>query len=959
MSAHQKQSPDGGDSKTLDGGDARTLNDRPVRKPTSQEPPKSPSLPVPGQRLVNRYAVLKTLGEGGMGVVLAAYDEQLDRRVALKLLRQVYAENSTLEARLVREAQAMARLNHPHVVAVYDSGRLEDGTFFIAMEYVAGVTLQAWCQQTQRSWREVLGAYLDAGRGLAAAHSAGLIHRDFKPANVLVGRDGRVRVTDFGVARLDSSFKGDSVVRVLGAWKTPLTLPGHVVGTPYYLAPELFNSQPAGERSDLFSFCVALYEALYGQPPFAGATANERMRARQEGHLTPPPEKTQVPVWVGRAVMQGLSADPEKRPPSMQALIATLQNDPEVGRREWPRVGIGVFGIVALVGLAAWGGWRWHGSGCSTMERRLVGVWDAPIKAQMREMLTGTGLPYAADTAQQVESTLDRYAGAWMEMSQEVCEAANTRLEQARGLMVLREACLERRRSQLRALTELFTGRRDPELVPKALQAAQALSPLEYCADEKALLATVPPPEESALRERMEKLQQQVDQLEVLLQVGEYAEGLRLANKVLLEVQGVDSVLLELVSVGHLAKYSPAEQPAKNNAYRNGFLGFAPLKARALLYVAEVQLATGDYQSAETQVRKAIPLAARGGDTVLLARAWNLLAFVMGYRQIEPQEALVLQLALDTVVELPRDDLVRANILNNQGVALRTMGRYEEALKRHGRALSFQMKVLGSGHPETSTSIIGQGNVLDEMGKYGEALMNLEFALELKEEALGPDHPDLAVLLDNLGIVLEHLGRYEDALAQHGRSRTLREKAWGPEHSLVALSLTHQGNVLRDMGRYSEALALYERSLALREKALGPEHPDVASSLTNLGNVLLKMGRYQNALPYLERALAVEEKALGPAHPDMAETLLRLGELHLAQHRSAPQAVTLLERALALSRANDKAEVQFVLARALWESGGDKQRAVNLATQAHDKRQVPRNSQQAEVAQWLATHTLP
>lgn len=319
-----------------DAEESKTVNDRLARKPMTHEPPKP--VPVPGQRLVNRYAVLKLVGEGGMGVVLAAYDEQLDRRVALKLLRQACAENSTLEARLVREAQAMARLSHPNVVAVYDSGRLEDGTFFIAMEYVAGVTLQDWCQQ-QRSWREVLGAYVEAGQGLAAAHAVGLIHRDFKPANVLVGRDGRVRVTDFGVARLEASSALDSwVSRPLVARKTPLTLPGHVVGTPYYLAPELLNEQPADGRSDLFSFCVALYEALYGQPPFAGATANERMRARLEGRLTPPPEKTQVPAWVGRAVMQGLGAEPQKRPASMQALLATLQNDPEVRKRNDPEV---------------------------------------------------------------------------------------------------------------------------------------------------------------------------------------------------------------------------------------------------------------------------------------------------------------------------------------------------------------------------------------------------------------------------------------------------------------------------------------------------------------------------------------------------------------------------------------------------------------------------------------------
>jgi len=186
----------------------------------------------PGRTLAGRYTLLGTLGQGGMGLVLAAYDARLDRRVALKLLRSRRGSRSekTEEARLLREAQAMARLNHPNVVAVYDAGTLENGSVFIAMEYVQGQTLSRWRQQQERSWREVLGVYLAAGQGLPAAHAAGLVHRDFKPDNVLVGEDGRVKVTDFGLARGEPTepLPTPSGMKALSAadWDTPLTLPG-------------------------------------------------------------------------------------------------------------------------------------------------------------------------------------------------------------------------------------------------------------------------------------------------------------------------------------------------------------------------------------------------------------------------------------------------------------------------------------------------------------------------------------------------------------------------------------------------------------------------------------------------------------------------------------------------------------------------------------------------------------
>ena len=218
--------------------------------PTVADGPPSRATPLPGAPppRVDRYEIRRRLGEGGMGVVYAAYDPELDREVAIKLLRLHAADGDTLPARtrLLREAQAMARLAHPNVVTVYDVGEWHEQVF-IAME-IAGGTLRAW--QDGRPWREVVAMYRDAARGLAAAHAAGLVHRDFKPDNVLIGHDGRVRVTDFGLARAagEPGERAEVGAAMSGMLGTPLTETGTVMGTPAYMAPEQIAAAPRSTR---------------------------------------------------------------------------------------------------------------------------------------------------------------------------------------------------------------------------------------------------------------------------------------------------------------------------------------------------------------------------------------------------------------------------------------------------------------------------------------------------------------------------------------------------------------------------------------------------------------------------------------------------------------------------------------------------------------------------------------
>jgi serine/threonine protein kinase len=309
---------------------------------------KRPQLSI-GDR-VGRYLVLSTLGAGGMGVVFSAYDPQLDRKVALKLLRANLRGPTAKEARtrLKREAQAIAQLSHPNVVGVYDVGTTDDGDVYIAMEFVEGDTLTTWLKRWPRTWREILEVFHQAARGLQAAHTVGLLHRDFKPDNVLVGGDGRVRVTDFGLARSvlgpdEATRTQDSTASALHA---DLTATGTVLGTPRYMPPEQLTGPAIDARSDQFSFCVALYEALFNAHPLQGATSVAMLETGARAAL--PPEGSRVPAAIGKAVLRGLERDRAKRFPTMASLMHELQPPPQ---RSPVR-----FAMMAMVGLVLVGG---------------------------------------------------------------------------------------------------------------------------------------------------------------------------------------------------------------------------------------------------------------------------------------------------------------------------------------------------------------------------------------------------------------------------------------------------------------------------------------------------------------------------------------------------------------------------------------------------------------------------
>ncbi len=314
--------------------------------------------------LIGRYVVVEKLGAGGMGVVYRARDPSLHREVAIKFVKPERMRGrggAEHRARLLREARAMAQLQHPNVVRVYDVGEHE-GAVFLAMELVEGTDAARWFRHERPSWQRVLGVFRAAGRGLAAAHAAGLVHRDFKPANVLVGDDQRVRVMDFGLARAAEDIRGDATDgsdEQDPGWSEAVTSHGAVMGTPAYMAPEQFLGMPADARSDQYAFCVSLWEALFHRLPFGGRNPKAIAAAKAQDAMRLPPPRSGVPDVLVAVLQRGMSSDRERRfesmPDVLRALRAIAEPAPEDPAP--PRVRVRVpwlaMGAAALVGVAA------------------------------------------------------------------------------------------------------------------------------------------------------------------------------------------------------------------------------------------------------------------------------------------------------------------------------------------------------------------------------------------------------------------------------------------------------------------------------------------------------------------------------------------------------------------------------------------------------------------------------
>lgn len=797
---------------------------------------------------VSRYVVLEQIGHGAMGVVYAAYDPQLDRQVALKLVRTQGRQQENLRRRLLLEAQSLARLSHPNVVAVHDVGTHGDSVF-LAMELVEGTSLEDWLEQP-RPWREVLRVFRDAGQGLAAAHAAGLVHRDFKPANVLVGRDGRARVTDFGLARPSNraSVSGAAAPRespreLDGA---QLTRAGTLVGTPAYMAPEQLRGQGVDALSDQFSFCVALYEALHGVRPFEGNSIQALRRSTSEGRVRAPARETKLPARVRRAVLRGLRARPEERFPSMEALLAVLT--PSTLRvRTWLATAVlalGLLGVAVDYALS-----HRHEVRCAQEADKLAAAWSPERRERVHAAFLATGKPYAIAAWEKLSAELEAHASQWRTLRAEACLAAE---EKASDTAWQTAACLDARLWQLAAVTELLE-KADAQTVQNAQQMVASLEGLTGCKEAPALSIRPLPPD--ALRPRVDAARRRLAEARARLEAGRHSEGITVTAAILEEIQGLD---------------------------------YRPLEAEVLMLHGHLHAMAGKLKEAEEILYKALWAAEACRDDETSARVWLLLIWVVGDQLARAGEVdRIVQHAQAAVERLGRERFpaIATDLHLRMGGLLLVQGKLEQADTEYSQGLELSRKTHGPEGMRTTFFLSGLGRVRSRQNRPAEALELYRRAQELREHLVGPDHPAHALSLNNIAIELLALGRREEAVATWRRALVLLESSRAPDHPSFAAPLTNLAAVLRSMGRLDEAKQNLERALAIFERSRGPDHPNTASALTELGMVAFDSQRLEEARAYHEQALARVQRALGQDTPRAAPPLTYLGIIHLRAGR--------------------------------------------------------------------------
>ncbi len=846
--------------------------------------PEPPGL-APGTEVAGRFRVERRIGAGGMGTVYLARDPVLRREVALKVHR---AEAGT--ARLHREAVSMAQLSHPNVINVFEVGQVGD-RLFVAMEYVRGTTLRAWLAARPRPWREILAMVLAAGDGLAAAHDAGLVHRDFKPENVLVGTDGRARVGDFGLARglpdeadaggardpagpserassselaatIDAS--REEVVAGAATLDASLTLTGAAVGTPAYMAPEQFGASAADARADQFAFCVVAWEALYGERPFVGETLGALRAAVLAGALRDPPA-ARVPARLHRLIARGLAVAPAERHPDMRALLGALRAvaDPGRGRAAGRAAALGGVLVVAAVGGAAW--WATRPAATPSCARApATSSTSCSPPASRVAAATAAGRRGADDEAR-VAQQLATFAQGYRRIARDACEARNVRREWSDELVARSQACLRVRALVARATAEaLPAGAAD---VPDFVRALAELPALPSCGDA-VVLAAQPPP----IRDR--------DRLATVSAARAALEG----------------ALIDL-SLGRRARAQATVERIAAEALADPTIDAILALARGHLLHQGDELLAG-----ERLVADAYYEARARGDGELALRAVAFLIHSAGALRYDAAaaDAWIRAGLADAEAEQRRNPAGAASVLSAAGSVAEEQGDAALAATRARRA----RELLGDDAPALKRAELLMGEASAQVASNAAAagVTLYEQALALREAELGADHPLVGTTLAALSVALLEANRDAEAATIATRARALIAGAPESSGTDVATAAHNLGVALLYAGDWQQAGPLLEDARRRYAAALGEDNPTVALCDANLALVYQAGGDLDGALGALARALAGQERAFGPDHVKVGTTLYNLAAVQRARGELAASRDAALRSAAIFAR---------------------------------------------------------
>jgi tetratricopeptide (TPR) repeat protein len=670
--------------------------------------------PRPGD-VVGGYTIEQILGAGGMGIVYAAHDPDLDRRIALKILRPSarLTDQTHARARLLREARAMAKLSHPNVITVHEVGT-DGARDYVAMERIDGRNVADWLASERRPTDEVLRVFLAAGRGLAAAHRAGLVHRDFKPHNVLLGRDGRVVVTDFGLAR---AYEGDAAVaptlpisepaaravaldETLDAQTTPrtrdasslsstLTATGAMLGTPAYMAPEQFAGAPTGPETDQFSFCVALWEGLAGERPFRGGSIDELRRAVE---AAPTRGVDKIPRRIRAALERGMSRDPGARWPSMDALLAAIEPPLErIGVFELAAIAaliIGVLGVALYV--RGKGDVAPVAAACAPAIVEQWPVWSPGRAAELAPRFAGQpGWPKA-------RAAFDAFAEGWRTTWDQACREPEDPHFHARI------ACLTDALDELAGLTAVLE-KAPPEAL-RSGEVAQLIAPPETCLDDRRVGFPALPTDPD-VRKKVVELHRQLAVARTWARFGNGDDAKKLAAEATADARALEGVypagLADALEANGTVLHILGEKDAADRLYEEAARvaersGNDPVRAMALLGRLEILAGrTIDVNRIRAAADEALAAIARAGDDPTLRASVEIDLANVAAAHGELDDAIERMVAARETLERAGDD-------RRAGVAARTEADFRILRSAEGDA-ERAIELLDSAHRHTAT----------------------------------------------------------------------------------------------------------------------------------------------------------------------------------------------------------------------------------------------------------------
>ncbi len=852
--------------------------------------------PKPIIKRIGRYELRKLLGSGGMGHVYEAYDAELARAIALKVLRPDLARASLAE-RLVRESRMMAKLAHPAVVAVYDVGR-DDDMVYVAMELVRGETLAAHVARVAPGWRTIVALYERAGRGLAAAHAAGIVHRDFKPDNVLVelvaGRATRVAVSDFGIAVALAPADATSATGTL-------TAPGAAIGTPAYMAPEQLDGAAVDARADIFAFSVSLWEALFGERPFRATTVRELRVAM----ATPPRAPRGVPRRIVRALQRGLAVAPADRWPTLEAMLRELAA--VLARRR--RVALGLTAL-ALVAVGVAGALVLH-TPADACARGLAALDDLPH-------------PVLADPALQAAASakITATTAAWRTTFGATCTRDATPIQAAPIA-----ACLDARRIELAGwLADL--GVDDAR---HAVQLAGLVEDPAACAHPAPGLLASRVPEDPALRRRVSALRYRGFDIEGARDRGDFARALADAAALVRDAEPVwPQVHAEaLYLLGTTQSMAGDSKPA-----------LATLQHTA----AVAEAAHADYIAANAWIQLVLGATFDDGDPTRGLEYVTYAAAAVARVGDPPElQAMVDYVHGNTLVAADRDD--EAEVVLRRAVelaktkapdilpqAIQGLGFLYEDRARYGDAIAAYRDALAhlpaSGPAVVSSAVIFRQRLainLSLAGHDDDALAMAREAVALADKTLPTDSIDRHFAHSALAQVLESHGDYAAALVEAHASGEAIGKLRGERDERYGEALDLEATLLGELARFTESAAMFARACEILAFTLGDGASAQLSCVLAQSSALAGLHRDAEALALLEKIVPTYEAMYPHGHPQLANALVARGIERGAtgKHREARAD---LERALAMF--GDPAELdpghraaaQFALAKELWPS---------------------------------------